>query len=46
MAIDRYDCVARPLYRRLSPSNVKRVILLFLDHGITFIFCPWSNATP
>ena len=28
MAIDRYDCVARPLYRRLSPSNVKRVILL------------------
>lgn len=28
MAIDRYDCVARPLYRRLSPSNVKKVILL------------------
>ena len=35
MAIDRYDCVARPLYRHLSPSNVKRVILLFLDRGIT-----------
>ena len=28
MAIDRYDCVVRPLYRRLSPSNVKKVILL------------------
>ena len=28
MAIDRYDCVVRPLHRRLSPSNVKKVILL------------------
>ena len=28
MAIDRYDCVVRPLKRRLTPFNVKKVLFV------------------
>lgn len=36
MAIDRQDCVIFPLKRRLSPTNVKRVIFVTWVAGFLF----------
>lgn len=38
MAIDRQDCVIRPLKRRLSPTNVKKVIFVIWKIGLLLAF--------
>lgn len=40
LAIDRQDCVLRPFHRRITPENVKTVLLItwLVTLGLTSVF--------